>query len=87
LRGLSVMIRQILLIDMGELVKLNIYRERGDNWAWVFSRPKRQQVVAAGALEAVEDAPTIDEGAQAVLAPVQAPQSSPPPPAMGRTMP
>ncbi|GKG31937.1 hypothetical protein Tco_0426887, partial [Tanacetum coccineum] len=34
---------------------------------------------AAGAPGAVEDAPTADEGAQAVPAPVQAPQ--PPPPA------
>ncbi|GJX24985.1 hypothetical protein Tco_0231281 [Tanacetum coccineum] len=31
--------------------------------------PKRQQVVAAGALEAAEDAPAVDEGAQADLAP------------------
>ncbi|GKC10489.1 hypothetical protein Tco_1007271 [Tanacetum coccineum] len=47
--------------------------------AWVASRPERQQDAAAGAPGAAEDAPTADEGAQAVPAPVHAPQ--PPPPA------
>ncbi|GKB35221.1 retrotransposon protein, putative, ty1-copia subclass [Tanacetum coccineum] len=51
------------------------------------SGPKRQQVAAAGAPEAAEDAPAVDEGAQADPAPVQAPQPPPPPPAAGRTMP
>ncbi|GKG16733.1 hypothetical protein Tco_0361690, partial [Tanacetum coccineum] len=42
----------------------------------------------AGAPEAAEDAPVVDEGGQAVSAPVQAPQQPPPPPpAAGRTMP
>ncbi|GKA58192.1 hypothetical protein Tco_0757380 [Tanacetum coccineum] len=36
---------------------------------------------------AAEDALTVDEGAQADPAPVQAPQPPPPPPAAGRTMP
>ncbi|GJS13926.1 hypothetical protein Tco_0408398 [Tanacetum coccineum] len=40
-----------------------------------------QFVAAAGAAEAVEDAPVVDEGASAVPAPVQAPQ--PPPPVGG----
>nr|GEX76342.1 hypothetical protein [Tanacetum cinerariifolium] len=44
-------------------------------------------VVAAGAPEATKDDPPVDEGAQADLAPVQAPQPPPPPPAVGRTMP
>ncbi|GKE48576.1 hypothetical protein Tco_1479834, partial [Tanacetum coccineum] len=35
LRGLSVMTRELTLIDMGELVKLNICMEVGDDWAWV----------------------------------------------------
>ncbi|GKG58999.1 hypothetical protein Tco_0602708, partial [Tanacetum coccineum] len=86
-RRLSIVICHIPLIDMGELVKLNIYKEIGDYWAWVAPRPKRQQVVAAGALETAKDAPTIDEGAQAVLAPVQAPQPPLPPPAVGKTIP
>ncbi|GKG45428.1 hypothetical protein Tco_0495506, partial [Tanacetum coccineum] len=38
------------------------------------------QATAAGALGAAEDAPAIDEGAQAVPGPVQAPQPSPPAP-------
>ncbi|GJW13279.1 hypothetical protein Tco_0017412 [Tanacetum coccineum] len=49
-------------------------------------RPKRQPGAAAGTPEAVEDAPVDDEGGQAVLAPVQAPQP-PPPPVAARTMP
>ncbi|GKB23264.1 hypothetical protein Tco_0862665 [Tanacetum coccineum] len=63
LRGLSVVTREIPLIDMGELVKLNICREIGDDWAWVAPGPERQQDAAAGAPEATEDAPAIDEGA------------------------
>ncbi|GKC10892.1 hypothetical protein Tco_1007674, partial [Tanacetum coccineum] len=56
--------------DMGELVKLNICMEIGDGWAWVASRPERQQVAAAGAPKAAEDAPAVDEGAQADPTPV-----------------
>ncbi|GKF65644.1 hypothetical protein Tco_0192161, partial [Tanacetum coccineum] len=41
----------------------------------------------AGAPEAAEDAPVVNKGAQAVPAPVQAPQPPPPPLATGRTMP
>ncbi|GKD42404.1 hypothetical protein Tco_1267049 [Tanacetum coccineum] len=47
--------------------------------------PERQQADAAGAPRAPKDAPIVDEGAQAVPAPIQAPQ--PPPPAhQHRTM-
>ncbi|GJR36865.1 hypothetical protein Tco_1212549 [Tanacetum coccineum] len=35
LRGLSVVSRELPLIDMGELVKLNIFMDLGDDWAWV----------------------------------------------------
>ncbi|GJV97456.1 hypothetical protein Tco_1549033 [Tanacetum coccineum] len=42
---------------------------------------------AAGAPADVEDAPIVDEGNQAALAPVQGPQQPPPPPAPARTMP
>ncbi|GKF38581.1 hypothetical protein Tco_0118642, partial [Tanacetum coccineum] len=45
---------------------------------------ERQPVAAAAALGGVEDAPDVDEGAQAVPTPVHAPP--PPPPAAGRTM-
>ncbi|GJX39287.1 hypothetical protein Tco_0252590 [Tanacetum coccineum] len=41
LRGLSIMTREIPLIDTGELVKLNIYIEIGDDWAWVAPGPER----------------------------------------------
>ncbi|GJZ43889.1 hypothetical protein Tco_0591144, partial [Tanacetum coccineum] len=71
LRGLSVVTREIPLVDMGELVKLNIYREIGDDWAWVAPRPEKKQVVVAGALDTAEDAPIADEGALTVPAPVQ----------------
>ncbi|GKA00611.1 hypothetical protein Tco_0673161 [Tanacetum coccineum] len=53
----------------------------------VVARLERQQVVAAGALEAAEDALTVNKGAQADPAPIQAPQPPPQPPAKGRTMP
>ncbi|GJT90305.1 hypothetical protein Tco_1079150 [Tanacetum coccineum] len=62
-RGLSVVSHEIPLIDMGELVKLNICREIGDDWAMVAPGPERQQVAMAGAPEAAEDAPTVNEGA------------------------
>ncbi|GJY69654.1 hypothetical protein Tco_0472636 [Tanacetum coccineum] len=52
LKGLTVIIRDLLVID---IVKL---------------------VVAVGALEVAEDAPDVDEGDQAVSAPVQVPQPS-----------
>ncbi|GKD71440.1 hypothetical protein Tco_1325530 [Tanacetum coccineum] len=43
---------------------------------------------ATGVPGAAQDAPAVDEGNQAVLAPVQVPQQPPPPPpAVGRTMP
>ncbi|GKA01817.1 hypothetical protein Tco_0674482 [Tanacetum coccineum] len=55
------------------------------DWAWVAQGVERQPVAAAAALWGAKDAPYIDEGAQAVLAPIHAPP--PPPPATGRTMP
>ncbi|GKE86231.1 hypothetical protein Tco_1559973, partial [Tanacetum coccineum] len=53
-----------------------ICEEIDDTWAWIALGPERQTDAAAGALGAVEDAPTVNEGDQAVPAPVQAP---PPP--------
>ncbi|GJT93354.1 hypothetical protein Tco_1082199 [Tanacetum coccineum] len=89
LRGLLIMSRELPLIDMGELVKLNICTEIGDDWAWVALGPKRQQVATAGAPRAAEDVSIVDEGVQADPTPVQAPPQPPPPPppAVGRTMP
>ncbi|GJW33397.1 hypothetical protein Tco_0053429 [Tanacetum coccineum] len=74
LRGLSVVARELPLIDMGELVKLNICMEIEDDWVWVAPRPERQQVAAAGAPKAAKDAHVVVKGDQAILTPVQAPQ-------------
>ncbi|GKE07628.1 hypothetical protein Tco_1399646 [Tanacetum coccineum] len=67
------------------LARLYICEELDDIWAWVALGPERQQVAAVGAPKVAEDALVVDEGALAVLAPVQAPQ---PPPAArpARTM-
>ncbi|GJZ04206.1 hypothetical protein Tco_0537481 [Tanacetum coccineum] len=80
---LSIVTRKLPLIDMDELVKLNICIEIGDDWAWVAPRVERQP----DAPRTAEDAPTVDEGAQADPTPVQAPQPLPPLPTAGRTMP
>nr|GEW11188.1 hypothetical protein [Tanacetum cinerariifolium] len=88
LRELSVVARELPLIDTGNLVKLNIYMDLGDDWAWVAPRLERQQVATAGASEAAEDVHVADEGGQAISAPVQAPQQPLPPPlAAAMTMP
>ncbi|GKE40669.1 hypothetical protein Tco_1464074, partial [Tanacetum coccineum] len=85
LRGLSIVTRELPLIDMGELVKLYICIEIRDDWAWVAQCVERQPVAAAAAPGGAKDVSDIDEGAQAVLAPIHAPL--PPAPAAGRTMP
>ncbi|GJV79234.1 hypothetical protein Tco_1515104 [Tanacetum coccineum] len=88
LRGLSVLAREFSLIDMGELVKLNICMDLEDDWAWVAPGPERQQVATAGAPVVATDALAVDEGDQAVLAPVQAPQQPLPQPSVAaRAMP
>ncbi|GKG58210.1 hypothetical protein Tco_0591989, partial [Tanacetum coccineum] len=45
--------------------------------AWVAPRLERQQAAAASAPRAAKDAPIVDEGAQVVPAPIQAPQPPP----------
>ncbi|GKF24724.1 hypothetical protein Tco_0077046, partial [Tanacetum coccineum] len=56
--------------------------------AWVAMGPERQSDAVAGALADAKDASIVDEGDQAVLEPVQAPQQPPPPPlATARTIP
>ncbi|GKD73175.1 hypothetical protein Tco_1331457 [Tanacetum coccineum] len=72
------------IIDMAELVRLQICMEIDDTWAWVALGPERQPDATAGAPRVDQDAPIMDEGNQAILAPVQAP---PPPPVVARTMP
>ncbi|GKE25853.1 hypothetical protein Tco_1441237 [Tanacetum coccineum] len=85
LRGLQVVTRELPLIDLHELGRLNICSRCGDTWVWVAPGPERQQDIASGAHEADEAGPTIDEGAQDVLAPAQAPPPPPPAP-QPRTM-
>ncbi|GJW42937.1 hypothetical protein Tco_0071736 [Tanacetum coccineum] len=79
LRGLSVVTRELPLIDIGKLVKLKICMEIGDDWAWVAQGTERQPVVAAATPRGAKDALDVDKGAQAVPAPIHAPP--PPPPA------
>ncbi|GJW65472.1 hypothetical protein Tco_0117356 [Tanacetum coccineum] len=69
-KGLIVIAPALPVIDMAELVRLQICVEIDDTWAWVALGPERQPDSAASA---PEDAHIVDEGGQAVLAPVQAP--------------
>ncbi|GJX00836.1 hypothetical protein Tco_0184749 [Tanacetum coccineum] len=62
LQGLTVIVRELSVIDMAELVRLQICEEIDDTWAWVASGPERQQVAAAGTREVAEDAPIVDKG-------------------------
>ncbi|GJT73532.1 hypothetical protein Tco_1032818 [Tanacetum coccineum] len=88
LGGLTVIAPELLIIDMGELVRLQICMEVDDTWAWVAIGLERQPEAVAGTPAVVEDAPAADEGDQTISAPVQAPQQPPPPPpAVARTMP
>nr|GEU58354.1 hypothetical protein [Tanacetum cinerariifolium] len=73
-KGLTVIVRDLLVIDMAELVRLQICKELVDTWAWVASRPFRQPDAVAGALKVAEGAPDVDEGAQAIPVHLQAPQ-------------
>ncbi|GJU19582.1 hypothetical protein Tco_1152924 [Tanacetum coccineum] len=84
LGGLTVIVPELLIIDMTELVRLQNCIEVDDTWAWVAIGPERQPDAAAGTPKVAQDAPVIDEGGQADPTPSQAP---PPPPAAARTMP
>ncbi|GJT85086.1 hypothetical protein Tco_1066803 [Tanacetum coccineum] len=57
LQGLTVMAPALPVIDMAELVRLQIYEEIDDTWAWVASGLKRQPDAAAGAPEAAPQPP------------------------------
>ncbi|GKE61783.1 hypothetical protein Tco_1512150, partial [Tanacetum coccineum] len=88
LQGWTVIMRELLVIDMVELVRLQICKEIDNTWAWVALGLERQTDAAAGAPGAAKDAPIVDEGDQTIPAPVQAPQQPPSPPlTAGRTMP
>ncbi|GJW18603.1 hypothetical protein Tco_0026039 [Tanacetum coccineum] len=58
--GLTMIMRDLPVIDMAELVRLQICVELDDTWAWVAPGPERQQVAAAGTPEAAEDALVVD---------------------------
>ncbi|GJR15233.1 hypothetical protein Tco_0797885 [Tanacetum coccineum] len=79
LRGLSVISRELPVIDLHELAKLNIHGRFGDICAWVGPRPKRQPDAAVGAHGATKDAPVDDEDPQADLTPTHAPLPPPAP--------
>ncbi|GKD87968.1 hypothetical protein Tco_1359122, partial [Tanacetum coccineum] len=63
-----------IVIDMTELLRLHICEDLDDTRGCVAPGPERQQAAATGALEVAKGAPYVDEGDQAVSAPVQAPQ-------------
>ncbi|GJY18626.1 hypothetical protein Tco_0390117 [Tanacetum coccineum] len=63
LRGLSVVVSEILVIDLHKLARLNICVRFGDTWAWIALGPERQQAAAVGAPGAAEEAPAANEGA------------------------
>ncbi|GJT63757.1 hypothetical protein Tco_1015237 [Tanacetum coccineum] len=73
LRGLTVVAPELQMIDMVELVRLLIYVQLDDTWAWVAMGPERQPDAAAGAPANAEDALIFDEGVQADPAPMLAP--------------
>nr|GEZ84154.1 hypothetical protein [Tanacetum cinerariifolium] len=85
LYGLTVIVRDLPMIDMAKLVRLQICEKLDDTWAWVAPGPERLQVAMAGAPKFAKDAHVVDEDALAVPAPVHARQ---PPPSAGpaRTM-
>ncbi|GJS95230.1 hypothetical protein Tco_0802198 [Tanacetum coccineum] len=62
------------LLTEKRLQGLMICEELDDTWAWVASGLDRQQDATVGASEVAEGAPDVNEGDQAIPAPVQAPQ-------------
>ncbi|GJV93315.1 hypothetical protein Tco_1541128 [Tanacetum coccineum] len=74
LQGLMFISHVLPIIDMTELVRLQIYAEFGDTWAWVPAGPARQEGDAGGVAEEALVAPgggNEDE---------EMPQAVPPPP-------
>ncbi|GKB78911.1 hypothetical protein Tco_0945806 [Tanacetum coccineum] len=64
LQGLTMIVRELSVINMAELVRLQIYEDIDDTCAWVASGLERQLDATAGAPRAAEDAPAADEGDQ-----------------------
>ncbi|GJT64180.1 hypothetical protein Tco_1015660 [Tanacetum coccineum] len=67
LRGLQVVTRELPLIDLHKLGRLNIYTRYGDTWAWVAQGLERQQAAAVGAHEVDEAGPAAEEVALEIL--------------------
>ncbi|GKF17787.1 hypothetical protein Tco_0062705, partial [Tanacetum coccineum] len=61
--GLTVIARELPLIDMDELVRLRICDMFDDTWAWVAPGPERQPDAVVGVLKDVEGANVEFEGA------------------------
>ncbi|GJU19681.1 hypothetical protein Tco_1153023 [Tanacetum coccineum] len=82
LKGLQVVTRELPLIDLHKLGRLNICTRYGDTWACVAQGPERQQVVVVGTHEADEAGPDNEEVALEIPVPVpaQAPPLLPPAP-------
>ncbi|GKF92037.1 hypothetical protein Tco_0278756, partial [Tanacetum coccineum] len=78
LRGLHVITRELPLIDLHELGRLNICTRYGDTWAWVAPGPERQQAATACAPEGDEAREAAKDVAPEI--PAQAPAQAPPPP-------
>nr|GEZ48846.1 hypothetical protein [Tanacetum cinerariifolium] len=52
--GLTMILLYLLVIDMGELVRLQICKELDDTWAWVAPGPERQPDAAASAWKRIQ---------------------------------
>nr|GEZ41339.1 reverse transcriptase domain-containing protein [Tanacetum cinerariifolium] len=88
LLGMTVITPTLPVTHIAKLVRLQIYVEIDDTWAWVAMGPERQPDVAADAPAVAEDAPAVDKSDQVVPASVHAPQQPPPPPPVAvRTIP
>ncbi|GKE30906.1 hypothetical protein Tco_1446290, partial [Tanacetum coccineum] len=64
-RGLTIIAHELLIIDIVKLVRLQIYEQLDDTWAWVAMRPERQPDAATDTPRVAQDAPVIDLDGQA----------------------
>ncbi|GJS85601.1 hypothetical protein Tco_0752142 [Tanacetum coccineum] len=78
LQGLIVVVRDLLMIDIDELVRLWICDKLGETWVWVAPGLEKEQVVAAEVAQVEQE--IYEEGVQAEPAPVQAPLAAAPAP-------
>ncbi|GJU57116.1 hypothetical protein Tco_1234882 [Tanacetum coccineum] len=76
-QGQAVVTRELPLIDLHKLGRLNICTRYDDTWAWVTHGPKRQQAAMAGASEADEAGQATEEVSQEIPVPAPAQVHSP----------